>query len=59
MKNLWINLAALVVIALGASANAMGAGVSPLLAYNKCEGGGQSCYCSGGCVASGEGCRCL
>ena len=58
MRTKWIDIAALIVIALGASAAGAQERVASQLAYNKCEGGGQSCYCSGGCVASGSGCRC-
>lgn len=57
MKHKWLNIAALMLIAFGASAS--GGPVLSSQAVNYCEGGGQSCHCSGACHASGSGCKCL
>lgn len=57
MTRKWINVAAFMLIAFGASASGVDRVESA--AINYCEGGGLSCYCSGACQASGSGCRCL
>lgn len=57
MKQLWINAIAMLVIAFGAHAST-NVKASAALAYNRCEGGGQQCYCSGACSANSSGCTC-
>jgi hypothetical protein len=59
MTRKWINVAAFMLIAFGASASGVDRVESAARAINYCEGGGQSCYCSGACQASGSGCSCL
>jgi hypothetical protein len=58
MHRKWINAVALMVIALGASAAHVG-GNGLRQAVNKCQGGGQVCYCSGACSADSNGCHCI
>lgn len=34
------------------------AGPRQSILYNRCEGGGITCYCTHGCTASASGCSC-
>lgn len=59
MRRTFINALALLVIACGSHAAARGPAGDSRLQVNKCEGGGQVCYCSGACSADRLGCHCI
>lgn len=53
-----LNRLSLLVIALGIASTALAA-PQGIRDANICRGMGQTCYCSGACVADHSGCRCL
>lgn len=58
MNRKTIHRLSLLVIACGIACGAL-ASPQVMRDINICRGMGQTCYCSGACVASHDGCRCL
>jgi hypothetical protein len=57
MKMKFLNCLALAVIGMASLASVEATPHQGLM-YNKCSGGGASCYCTHGCSASKTGCTC-
>ena len=53
-----LNRMSLLVIALGLACSAL-ASPQGVRDINICRGMGKTCYCSGACVASHDGCKCM
>jgi hypothetical protein len=58
MNRKTLHRASLLVIAFGIACGAL-ASPQGLRDINICRGMGQTCYCSGACVAGHDGCHCL
>lgn len=58
MNRRFAKASALLVIVLGLACNAL-ASPQQIRDINICRGMGKTCYCTGACVATHDGCSCL